>query len=806
MSVMKFKMIELSILLIITSSIVYSQILVVKDLASGERIDAVTLISRNPNTCTITNEKGQADITAFKGADKIDIHRIGYQTITKSYAELESALFEVMLEGNILELDEVVVTATRWRQTTGNSPSKIISISPKQVASQNPQTTADLLAVSGKVYIQKSQQGGGSPMIRGFATNRLLYTVDGIRMNTAIFRGGNIQNVISLDPFATENTEVLFGSTSVIYGSDAIGGVMGFQTITPQMTCTDKQLITGKIISRYSSANSEKTGHVDINVGWKKWAFVTSISSFDFNHLRQGSHGPDDYIKSYYVQRIDSTDQIITQKDPLLQIPSAYSQINIMNKIRFKPNEKWDLQAGFHYSKTSSYGRYDRHNRIRNGIARYAEWNYGPQKWMMNNLTIEHTGDNKVYDRLGVRLAQQIFEESRINRSLNDDWRNIRIEEVNAHSVNVDLIKSTGNRNTLFYGAEYVADDVVSIGKDKNLTTGDIIPGPSRYPQAAWKSLAAYLSDQYKFSQQLLFQTGIRYNQFILNAVFDTTFYSFPFTSAKLNNGAITGSIGGVYRPAEDWIVNLNFATAFRSPNVDDMGKVFDSEPGSVVVPNPDLKAEYAYNVDLSIAKIFKNLVKVDLTSYYTYLQNALVRRDFILNGQDSIIYDGTMSKVQAIQNAAVANVYGIQAGVEIQLPAGFTFSSDFNYQKGIEELDDGTKNPLRHATPFFGISRLFYNISKLNLNFYVVYQDKVKHKDLPEEEKNKDEIYAVDSNGNTYSPAWYTLNLKGMITLTKKWAISAGIENITDQRYRSYSSGISGPGRNFIFSLRMAF
>src|SRR5690606_22392978 len=251
-------------------------------------------------------------------------------------------------------------------------------------------TAADLLSLSGKVYIQKSQQGGGSPMIRGFSTNRLLYTVDGVRMNTAIFRGGNLQNVINLDPFATESTEVLFGPGTVIYGSDAIGGVMSFTTIKPQLSLSDKTLVSGKAVTRYSSANNEKTGHFDVNVGWKKWALVTSISSWDYDHLRQGSHGPDDYIKPVYVQRQDSTDVIINQDDPLLQIPSAYSQINMMQKVRFKPNELWDLEYGFHFSETSPYGRYDRNTRYRNGTLRYAEWSYGPQKWMMNNLSVNH--------------------------------------------------------------------------------------------------------------------------------------------------------------------------------------------------------------------------------------------------------------------------------------------------------------------------------------------------------------------------------------------------------------------------------
>ena len=87
----------------------------------------------------------------------------------------------------------------------------------------NPMTSADLLERGGYVYIQKSQLGGGSPMIRGLSTNRLVLSVDGVRLNNAIFRSGNIHNVISISPMNIENTEVIMGSASVLYGSDAIG-------------------------------------------------------------------------------------------------------------------------------------------------------------------------------------------------------------------------------------------------------------------------------------------------------------------------------------------------------------------------------------------------------------------------------------------------------------------------------------------------------------------------------------------------------------------------------------------------------
>ena len=793
-------------LLLGISQNIFSQKVTVKNQQYKEPIDLVSLVSNKPKASTLTNKDGKANISGFEGADVIEIRKLGYKTKTLSYTELKKDSFIVLLEKDKLGLDEVVVSATRWRQTSGDIPTKITTISTEEIDIQNPQTAADLLGVSGEVYIQKSQQGGGSPMIRGFATNRLLYTVDGVRMNTAIFRSGNLQNVISLDPFATENTEVLFGPGSVIYGSDAIGGVMSFQTLTPQFSSSDQPLIKGKVNTRYSSANNEMTGHFDINVGWDKWAILTSITSSDFGHVRQGSNGPDDYLKSWNIQRIDSTDKIVQQEDPLLQKPSAYSQKNIMQKVRFKPNNNWNFEYGFHYSETSDYGRYDRHNRTRNGKPRYAKWNYGPQIWAMNNLEIKHLNINSVYDEMTIRLAQQYFEESRIDRDLNSKLERNRIEKIDAYSLNLDFTKSLKADHKLFYGTEIVRNEVNSNAYNRNIYTEAKTPILSRYPQSDWSSYGIYIKDQITFSDQLNFQGGLRYNQFIINAKFDTTFLKVPFTEANINNGALSGNIGITYRPTKEWVLKANASTGFRSPNIDDIGKVFDSEPGSVVVPNPDLQAEYAYNADASIAKVFEDFMKIDFTTYYTILENALVRRDFQLNGRDSISYDGTMSQVQAIQNAARSIRYGIQLGFEIKLPRNFSLSSNINYQDGEDEMDDGSKSPPRHAAPLFGITRLSYNFRNAELQFYSRYQGERTHKNLAVSERDKTEIYALDENGNTYAPAWYTLNFKAMYQISDTFNVSAGIENLMDKRYRPYSSGISAPGRNFFISLKTNF
>lgn len=784
----------------------YAQKINIRDQENYRPLEFVVLTCELPDVSALTNAMGKADISAFEDAEEIKIQLLGYETITKSYDELKEDSFDVFMKTTSISLDQIIVSATRWNQHKKDVPVKIATIIPKETHLQNPQTAADLLGTSGEVFIQKSQQGGGSPMIRGFATNRLLLTVDGIRMNTAIFRSGNLQNVISLDPFAMERTEVLFGPGSVIYGSDAIGGVMSFHTLTPQVSLYDEPFVKGNGVTRHSSANNELTGHVDLNIGWKNVALISSFSYNRYGDLRMGSVGPDEYIREEYVQRVDGIDKVFANEDDLVQKPTGYAQTNMMQKIRWQPNEDWDLIYGFHYSTTTDYDRYDRHIRYKNGLPRSGEWYYGPQTWMMNNLSIIHLSPQSVYDQFTIRMAYQRFTESRHDRDFNDVILHHRNEEVSAYSINLDFNKQFGTAHSFMYGIEAVYNDVTSTGSEENIITDAIVNGASRYPQSSWASYAAYINYNYRLSKKTLLQIGIRYNMFTLDADFDTTFYPFPFTVAELSSGAVTGSVGFVYNPTSTWSLSANLSSGFRSPNVDDVGKVFDSEPGAVVVPNPDLSAEYAYNAEIGIAKVFNDAVKIDVTGFYTYLDDAMVRRDFSLNGLDSILYDGEMSKVQALQNASEAYVWGIQAGVELKLSSGFGFSSRFNYQYGEEKQDDGTTSPLRHAAPLNGTAHITYSAKKLKLDFYVLFSGKVAFEDMPEEEKGKDYMYAKDSNGNPYSPGWYTLNFKVMHQISEILSVSGGIENLTDQRYRPYSSGLVAPGRNFILSVRVGF
>lgn len=803
--VSKMRILILVVVVYLHAQVGFGQVLTVLDFESKKPLEMVAIISQKNKLAVYTDGQGNAEITAFKDFEKIELRLFGYTPLIQSFSELSDLNFMVYLNPSLINLQQAVVSATRWSQNRQEIPARITTITNEERDLLNPQTAADLLGISGEVFIQKSQQGGGSPMIRGFSTNRLLYSVDGVRMNSAIYRSGNLQNVISLDPFAIESTEIFFGPGSIIYGSDAIGAVMSFQTLQPEFSETDKMKLSGNANLRTTTANNEKTGHFHLKYGNKKWAGVSSITHYDFDDLRMGSNGPKEFLRPTFVERIDNQDVLVENSNPKIQVPSGYSQLNLMQKIRFSPNEKWDFTYAFHYSETSDYPRFDRLIRFRpNGQPRSAEWFYGPQKWMMNHLKISNSSPTKYFDSFHINLGYQVFEESRIDRNFNDPIRRNRAEKVGAFSANMDFLKNLSSSAKIFYGAEWVKNDVTSIGLDEDIDTGEIKQGPARYPNAIWNSYAVYTTYQKKITPQSLIQTGLRYNIFSLQSDFEnnTAFYPLPYSTANNENSALIANAGWVFTPTGSWMMHLNASTGFRAPNVDDIGKFFDAEPGTVLVPNPDLKPEYAYNAEINVSKVFGEKAMIDITGYYTYLDNAIVRRNFTLNGLDSILYDGELSKVLALQNASFVQIIGLQAALEIKFSRLFTLNSKLNLQKGTEETDDGDQSPSRHAPPTFGVTRLEYSKNKWRLQLFSEYSGGFTFDQLPLEERGKPELYAQDDNGNPYSPPWATINMKGLYELNKFVSLSLGFENLTDVRFRTYSSGIAAPGRNFIISL----
>ena len=803
MNLSKFSTLVFLMIIIATETI--SQNIFVYDQQTGNPIPNVVIFNKDKTITGLTNNIGVADISSFSGDENINFQHPSYIAVSLSSKVIESLKFKVPLNQKLINLDEVIVAASKWETKSNEIPNKIEKIKRKDIIFNNPATSADMIASGNQVYVQKSQLGGGSPMIRGFAANKILMVVDGIRMNNAIYRSGNLHNVLQADVNSVEEAEIIFGPGTNIYGSDALGGVIDIHTIVPAFSSGDKMIGSGHALARIASADFERTLNANFNLSNNKWALGANISYSKFDDLRMGSMHNSYNLRNEYVDVIDGIDTIMNNSNPEVQRFSGYDQISMITKVKHRFSEKITWAYSLYLTTTSAVPRYDRLLQYSDDILKYAEWNYEPQQWIMNRLSLNMQNNASWYDNAVFTFGYQNVKEGRSDRRYKNDWLQKREEQVDIFSINVDFDKVLTIGNYIYYGIELVYNDVQSQGVKENIRNQERIAISSRYPDGGTKFFqsGAYLSYKRNFSNiPLTLLTGIRFSYISLNSKFnDTTYYHLPYSDIRINNGAITGSAGIVYHP-DGWQFNINLSSGFRAPNLDDVAKIFDSEPGNVVVPNKNLKPEYLYNLDVGIIKKFNGVAKLELTAFYSYLVNAMVRRDFTLNGHDSIMYDGELSRVQAIVNTGSAQIYGASIIFDIKIFQNLAVKTILTTIKG----EDDSGEPLRHAPPLYGETKITFEKNKLKMAVGVDYNAEIGFSNLAPSERDKAYLYATDANGKPYSPGWWTLNFMGSYAFNEKFITSFGLDNILDYRYRTYSSGITAPGRNFLIAFRYSF
>ena len=783
----------------------FSQKLKIFDSETLQPVENVAVYSSDRTKSSISNSRGIARLDRFENEDSVFFQHPTYKHIVRTKHQLKKMNYSIGLEKRVIMLEEFVISANRWEQNRREVPNKITTLSEKEIEFENPQTSADLLGNTNEVFIQKSQLGGGSPMIRGFATNSVLIVVDRVRMNNAIFRSGNLQNVISLDPHSIENSEIIFGPGSVTYGSDALGGVMDFHTKSVKLSTRPQSFTTGSALARYSSANNEQTLHADLSYGQENWGVLTSLSYSNYGDLWMGSHDHPDYRRLEFVEQFSQQDTIVANPNPEKQVPTGYNQFNLMQKLRFRPSPELDLKYAFHFSRTSDISRYDRLIQRKDGLLKNAEWYYGPQKWNMHSLNGKWVHPGLLFNSMQFVLAYQQYEESRHDRGFQEDLLRHRTEKLDIVNFYLDFDKELGD-DLLYYGVEINHDNLSSVASEENIINGTVTPTQTRYPNGKnnYSTVAGYIGYKKHVSETITTITGARYSFVDICSTLDTTagYYDFPFNKLTLNTGAFNGSVGLVYNPNDQWKVNLNASSGFHAPNIDDMAKVFDSEPQSVIVPNENLKPEYAYNLDFGVDATLGEMAEVQFTLFHTWLRDAMVRREATFGGQDSILYDGVMSQVHKIVNADKATIYGGSAQLKVSLPLHFQLVSTINHTKG----EDAQGKPLRHVAPTFGETSLNYENEGFKASFFVSYNGKISNEELAPSEQSKTHMYALNEAGNPYSPAWWTMNFKVAYRINEFLRVNGSIENITDVRYRPYSSGIVSPGRNFMIAVRADF
>jgi len=674
-------------------------------------------------------------------------------------------------------LPEIIFLEEKKEEERLYNPQQIVEIDQKVISQLLPSTTADVLQKSGEVVIQQSQAGGGSPIVRGFEANRVLLVIDGVRMNNAIFRSGHLQNSISTSPNILSKIDVIFGPASVKYGSDALGGVIHIHSKSPKLGQESQTNFNQK----FSSVNQGVNLHIDHSWSKNNWSYLSALTLNKYGNVKMGGnrlHGYTGWGKEAHIT------------DGKTQLNTAYNQVDWIQKIRYDGAKNWSHLFNLQYSSTTNLDRFDKLNDVSAGIPKFEKWYYGPQKRFLSSVSSQYNKKHKLFDEFNNVSSFQLFEESRHSKKFESDLKE-RFENILVFGNTTDFIKNLGY-HTFNYGFDY----------QNNVVTSEANQGtPSRYADGGSQMQLFSIYGQYKipygFASNYL-STGVRYSYSGLQANFnDTATYSLPFNEINIKNKAVTASLG--WQVAINKKINLgaSLSSGFRSPNVDDITKVFEKS-GLVTVPNDQLKPEYSYNGEINLtAKNNKNW-EWNVSTYYTILKDAIIKQNFTLNNQDSLWYDGEYLPIVANQNAQQARIYGLYGKTKIKLNKNWTWTNTVNKTVGTIEED---KSPLDHIPPLFAKSEVQWLKEKHTFRFYSIYNDWKKVEEYSN--NGSDNLSEATINGN---PSWWTINLSYSANIKPSLSIQVAIENILDVHYKTYSSGISSPGRNVIISLNASF
>ncbi|WP_299618353.1 TonB-dependent receptor [uncultured Tenacibaculum sp.] len=815
------------LLFLCVSTTLFSQEITVYDAETGKVIESVAIFNKDKSKSGITNENGKLDVSEFSSSEIIYFTHV-------SYAEFSIKKSIILLNNNIVylskeseQLDEVVVSVFKNKAKTKRIAEQIEVIKAKEVQKIAAQTSADVLAAVPGIRVQRSQFGGGSPVLRGMESNRVLLVVDGVRMNNAIYRKGHLQNSITVSPNMLDRTEIVFGPTSVIYGSDALGGVIHYYTKTPKLS-KDKE-VKSNFFSRFSTVNNEVTNQASVELRFPKWGSFTSVSHSNFGDLQMGenrSHGFEDWGKITYFSENVGNKFVATptlNSDPNLQRNTGFNQTDILQKFYVPLSKNTDLKLNIQYSTSSDVPRFDRLTELTDetdpSSLKFAEWYYGPQDRLLISSQLE-INPKKKWMKSGVfTLAYQNIKESRIQRKFGSLQRSYREEKVDIFSLNGDFSVPLARQRNLGYGFEIAYNDVNSnsFGKELNVVNNEIVgfngdfAVQSRYADggSSYLSSALYFDYRQDISSNSTLNSGIRLTNTQLRAKWvDDTFITLPDNDISLSNTAITATIGYVYKPTKSWQLNAVLSSGFRSPNIDDVGKVRE-KGGNVTVPNVDLRPEHAYSGEIGLQKYFNDRkFKIGANVYYTLLTNYIYRDNFILNGSSTISFDGVDgNNIVANVNRDNAYVTGFTVNYQGKLFQNWTTTGSITYTKG-RTFD--TDEPMSSIPPLFGNFDVNYVNEKVEagVNFRFNAKKDISDFNIDEGIDNHEQTPLVDATSSDPeqryygSPSWQTLSAFAKYNLSRNFSLQARVDNIFDEHYREFASGVSAPGRNLSVSL----
>ena len=641
-------------------------------------------------------------------------------------------------------VDEITVTATR-RPIDVDLISSAISVTE----ADTPLLT-DALRDAVGVYVQQTTPGQGAAIIRGLKGSAILHTVDGMRLNNAIFRSAPTQYLALVPASAVERTEIVRGSPTSLYGSDAVGGVVQVITRKPRF---DEKGSRGRLTGRIDTAELTRELRGDVEFGDEALAFGLGGSVLQTGNRRTGDGeriGPSGF--------------------------DAYSARAVVNAR--SDGQQWLVD--FQYAEQPETPRIDEL------IAGFGQTEPDADEFFFapNARTFLHGQYQRGLADMDwtVDVSWQRIEDDRKSVGLGSDRRRFEKNRSDLLGLSTSLSGAHGVASWIV-GAEFYDDTVHSSRLERDLDGGAETERSSRFPDGSSLSQAGlYANGTWSLTPSVLLSGGARLSRVDVDlaATELTTASAFDVTD-------VSGDLGVIVNMTDVLQLTSNIGFGFRAPNIFDLGTLGNRPGNRFNIPNTSLDSEHVTQADIGL-RYRSDRLRIEFVAYRLDYDDRIT--SVATGGQTP---DGR-DIVQSV-NAASAAIHGLEAGFDVDLSDTLSLHGIVNYARGEQRLDNGTEEPSDRMPPLNGRLRLDYvTTDRLTLSTALRFadgQDRLSARDVGDSR--------IDPDG---TPGWVTADIAADFALDDSLALEVAWNNVLDVTYRYHGSGLDAAGQNLSLTL----
>jgi len=651
-------------------------------------------------------------------------------------------------------IDEIQVTATRRSVESSKVSVALTVISDDEVYAGKLIT--DALAGEAGVFLQQTTPGQGAAIIRGLKGSEVLHIVDGIRLNNAIFRNAPTQYLALVSPATVDRIEIVRGSPTSLYGSDAVGGVLQVITRTPSFSTADMSY-RGDISLGFDSAELEKSVRASFDAGTSK---IAGLVSFDYLETGDRRTGGGERIR-----------------------PTGYQSRGARAALAISPNDESSWLIDFQTVRQPNTPRIDE---LVPGFGQStpssSEYSFSPN--VRDFVHVRHTRDEGLFSAdWTIDLGWQRITDDRRSRNFGSTIRRTESNESDLFVISVSGNRNIGPR-TWVAGVEYNHDVVSSSRFEEDLLTGITNRVQSRFPDNSKVDQASvYVNVSQDLAERHSVNGGVRYS--FINVDLGATVSS-TATSLDLGDGSADVGWRFEWTDATQLVANMSFG--FRAPNVFDLGTLGERPGNRFNIPSLDLKSERATMVEAGIRHRGDSL-NGDLVAWFLDYDDRLTS---VLTGD--VTADGR--DIVQTQNRADAQIWGFEAALHYEFSDDVVAELIVNKTIGEQEESDGSTVPADRIPPLNGRLGIHFQLRDfISIEPYVEFaaqQNRLSPRDVRD--------VRIDPLGTA---GWLTANVSASWQPGNHWALDFGIGNALDKRYRAHGSGIDAPGRNLFLNAR---